>query len=74
MEKSQASKKQRYEVKDAEMHKEILTHSTVRKETLRELYEEISAGAITKEMLREKLLQHVEQVRWCLRDLICVSL
>ncbi|KAH0998012.1 hypothetical protein GBA52_021876 [Prunus armeniaca] len=62
MEKSRASKKQRYEDKDAEMHKEILTHSTVRKETLRELYEEISAGAITKEMLREKLLQHVEQV------------
>lgn len=74
MEQSQASKKQRYEDKDAEMRKEMSTHSTVRKETLQELFKEISAGAITKEMLREKLLQHVQQVRRCLSDLISLSL
>lgn len=30
------------------------------------MYKEISNQTVTKEILKEKLLQHVEQVGWCL--------
>lgn len=48
MQQIQASKKKRYDNKEAEV------------------LEKLSTGMITKQMVKEKLVQHVEQVRWCL--------
>lgn len=48
MQQIQASKKKRYNDKEAEV------------------LEKLSTGMITKQMVKEKLVQHVEQVRWCL--------